>query len=433
MANAVGQRLPSRDSLNHIEGRTVYVDDLYFPGMLYCKACHSPHPNARILNIDISKARELPGVAAVLTHKDVPFNRYGTLLDQPVLAEEFVRYQGEPVAAVAAVDEDAAQEAADLIRVDFEALKPVFDPLEAMLPDAPVIHEGGNIAHFGKYPCRQIRKGDVEAGFRDSDLIVEGTYTTPMQEHAPLEPHVGVAICDASGKLTIYTVSQALNYHASQISSIFKIPLSKVRMVGGTVGGAFGGKNELATDHIIALLAMKTRKPVKWRWTRQLEFLISSVRNPWRMEYRDGVKRDGRLIVRKIRNIQDSGAYDIFGKTCMDKHCFMNCGPYRVPNVWVDGYVVFTNKQPTGALRGFGITQAAFAWEVQMDKCAEAIGMDPIEFRLINVMRDGDYGQTGQQMWGVGATATLLAAAKEAGIKVPDKYISLGSSERGRG
>ncbi len=420
----VGQRALRYDGLQHVTGRTMFVDDLAFPGMLYSKALKSPHPNARILNIDASRAEKLAGVAAVATHRDVPNNRYGAIPDQPVFADDYVRYIGQPIAAVAAADEDTALEAVDLIKVDYEVLPPVFDPLEAMKPEAPVIHEGGNIAYFGDSPCRRIRLGDVEKGFAESDVIVEGTYTTPSVEHAQLEPHVGIAVPDATGRLTIYTVSQCIYFHAGQLSGILKLPLSRIRMVGGTVGGGFGAKNDLATDHVVAILALKCGKPVKWRWTREEEFLISSNRNPWYMEYKDGVKKNGKIVARKIRTIQDTGAYNLWGSMCMDKHCFMNRGPYNIANLWVDGYVVYTNKQPTGAMRGFGVTQPTFAWELQMDKIAEALGMDKLEIRLINALHDGDVNAAGQKLEAVAVEETLVAAAKAAGWPLPAWFAS---------
>jgi CO/xanthine dehydrogenase Mo-binding subunit len=419
---AVGQRILRYDGLEHVTGKTLFIDDLSFPGMLYTKALGSPHPNARILNIDTSRAERLAGVATVATHKDVKNNRYGALPDEPVLADDYVRYIGQPIAAVAAVDEDTAQEAVSLIQVDYEPLEPVFDPLFAMTPEAPVIHEGGNIAYFGDSPSRRIRMGDVEKAFAEADLIVEGTYRTQSAEHAQLEPHVGIAVPEPKGRIAIYTVSQCIYFHAGQLSAILGLPLSKIHMIGGTVGGGFGAKNDLATDHVISILAMKCGKPVKWRWTRQEEFLISSNRNPWYMEYKDGVKKNGKIIARKIRSVQDTGAYNLWGSMCMDKHCFMNRGPYNIPNIWVDGYVVYTNKQPTGAMRGFGVTQPTFAWETQIDKIADALGMDKLEIRLINALHDGDVNAAGQTLDAVAVEDTLLAAAKAAGWPIPAQY-----------
>lgn len=419
MSSVVGQRILRYDGIAHITGRTVYVDDLVIPGMLYTRALHSPHPNARIVNIDTSKAEKTAGVAAVITHRDVPANKYGLIPDQPVLADGYVRYYGQPIAAVAAVDEDTAQEAVGQIEVDYEVLEAIFDPLEAMKPDAPIVHEGGNVFMFGNSPFRRIRLGDIEQGFQGADLIVEGVYTTQSVQHCQMETQVGVAVPDPQGRLTIYTVSQAVFYHAGQIAGILKMPLNKIRMVGGTVGGGFGGKNDLHTDHVIALLALKTGRPVKWFWPRELEFLISTNRNPWRMEYKDGVKKDGRIVARKVTTIQDTGAFSLLGPMCMDKHCIMIRGPYRIPNVWVDGYVAYTNKQPTSSMRGFGVTQSSFSGEVQMDKIAETVGLDPLELRMINALRDGDINATRQVLDSVSLLETIQVAARAADWPLP--------------
>jgi CO/xanthine dehydrogenase Mo-binding subunit len=420
MTSVVGERILRYDGIAHVTGRTVYIDDLTFPGMLYTAALISPYPNARIVSIDTSKAEAMAGVAAVVTAKDVPNNRYGLIPDQPVFAEDYVRYFGQPIGAVAAVDEDTAKEAVEQIKIEYEVLEPIFDPLKAMEPDAPIIHDGGNTFKYGgRYACRQIRLGDIEQGFAEADEIVEGTYTTQALEHAQLETQVGVAVPDPQGRLTVYTVSQAVFFHAGQVAGILKMPLNKIRFIGGTVGGGFGGKNDLHTEHVISLLALKARKPVKWFWPRELEFLISTDRNPWRMEFKDGVKKDGRIVARKVRTIQDTGAYNLLGPMCMDKHCIMIRGPYTIPNVWVDGYVAYTNKQPTSSMRGFGVTQASFGHEVQMDKIAEAIGMDPWKLRLINAQQTGDIGATRQVLDSVSLIETMEAATKAAGMTLP--------------
>ncbi len=430
---SIGERVLRYDGLDHVTGRTRFVDDLAFPGMLHTAYLGSPHLNAKILNIDISKAEKVAGVAAVITHKDVPNNYYGAIPDQPALADKYVRYLGQPVVAVAAVDEDTAFEAVEQIKVDYEVLPAVTDTLKAMEPDAPLAHDNSNFSpafappgtppeEYRNYP-RRIRLGDVEKAFKEADVIVEEVWTSHRQEHAQLEPHVGIAVPDTAGRLTIYTVSQCVYFHAGQIAGILQIPLHKIRMVGGTVGGAFGAKNDLATDHIVALLALKTGKPVKWRWTREMEFLISSVRNHWRMEFKDGVMKDGRVIARKVRTIQGTGAYDLWASMCMDKHAIMIRGPYHIPNVWVDGYVVYTNTIPTGAMRGYGVTQATWGFEMQMNKDAAAIGMDPVEFRLINALRKGEVNATRQVINDAGVLETIVDCARLADWPVPEKYL----------
>jgi CO/xanthine dehydrogenase Mo-binding subunit len=230
--------------------------------MLHLKAKLAPYASARIRRIDTSKAEALPGVVGVVTHEDVPNNRHGLYIpDQPVLVDEFVRYLGEPVAAVAAVDEKTAADAVELIEVDYEPLEAIIDPFEAMKPGAPVIHEGGNIARVDEdHETRRIRKGDVERAFKEADLVVESTYSTQIREHAPMETHASVAEIDPTGKVTVHTCSQAPHLHQMFVAGILGLPLHKVRLLGGRVGGGFGSKNDLFSDHITALLAYKTQR-----------------------------------------------------------------------------------------------------------------------------------------------------------------------------
>ena len=427
--NVVGQRVTRYDGLAHVTGETRFVDDFIVPGTLYVKAFRSPVMKGRVKQVDATAAERLPGVAAVITAKDVPVNAFGMIPDQPVLTEN-VRYRGEPIAAVAAVDEDTALEAVDKIKVDIDEEAGVLDPLEAMKPDAPKVRPEGNLFIFDGRPYRQIVLGDVEAGFSSADVIVEGDYTHPSLEHAQLEPQVSLAVPDSKGGLTIYTVSQAHYFHLGMICSILQMPMSKVRYVGGTVGGGFGGKNDIHADHITALLALKSGRPVKWRWTREEDLLYSTFRGAWHIHIKDGVKKDGRLVARQIRSIRDSGAYTSLNAYVVDKHCYLATGPYFIENVYVQGYCVYTNKPPSSSMRGFGITPSTFAIELQMNKIAEAIGKDPWEVRFVNAFRMGEHTATRRVLDSVALVEVMQALAKKAEVELPAKLMAMTSQRR---
>lgn len=253
----------------------------------------------------------------------------------------------------------------------------------------------------------------------------------PSLEHASLEPQASLAVPEASGKLTIYTVSQAHYFHLGMLSSILKMPMSKIRYVGGTVGGGFGGKNDIHADHITALLALKTGRPVKWRWTREEELLYSTFRGAWRMKIKDGVKKNGRIVARQLKSIRDAGAYTSLNAYVVDKHCFLATGPYYIPNVYVEGYCVYTNKPPASSMRGFGITPLVFALEVHMGKIAAKLGIDPWELRFINAYRNGDQTATRRVLDSVALIEVMQALAKKAGVELPANLKAMTSVERG--
>ncbi|UCF91431.1 MAG: xanthine dehydrogenase family protein molybdopterin-binding subunit [Desulfobacterales bacterium] len=449
----VGTRQKRYDGLAHVTGETRFVDDVFVPGTLAVKVLRSPIVKGRVKNLDTTAAERLAGVAGVITPADVPVNGYGLIPDQPVLAES-IRYKGEPIAAVAAVDEDTALEALDLIHVDIDAQEAVFDPLEAMKPDAPRVRPEGNILMFGERNFRQVVLGDIEAGFKEADHVIEGEYFHPALEHAQLEPQTSLAVPEANGKLTIYTVSQALYFHLGMLAGILhmkpddlrcvckwagrtrsswrgSIGLSDIKYVGGTVGGGFGGKNDIHADHVTAILALKTGRPVKWRWTREEELLYSTYRGAWIIKIKDGVRNDGRMVARQVESIRDAGAYTSMNSYVVDKHCFLVNGPYHVPNIYIKGYCVYTNKPPSSSMRGFGVTPATFATEVQMDKIAEAVGLSPWEVRFINAVRNGDQTATRRKLDSVYLIETMQTLAKRAGVVLPEKLQAMTSAERG--
>jgi CO/xanthine dehydrogenase Mo-binding subunit len=435
----VGQSVKRRDGVGHVTGQTQYVDDVFYPNMLWLQMVRSPVARGKIRRIDTSRAEAMPGVAAVITAQDVPNNWYTILCligiepnDEPVLAHEEVMYEGEPICAVVAETEDIAREAAAqiLLDLDIEEQPPVLDVEYAIRPEAPAIKKwGNNTFMYDGMNHRRLRFGDVEAGFAQADYIVEGTYQLSPIEHAPIETHVCVVKPEPDGRLTVHTNTQALYFTMDNTAIILKVPSNRLRMIGGTVGGGFGGKVDVITEPITCIAAMKTRRPVKWRWSREEEFRYSSTRAAVKMEYKDGVMKDGRIVARKVRSLQDAGAYHRHSPYGVQKHMANLPGPYNIPNVWVDAYCVYTNRQPSSAMRGFGVTEASFAIEVQMDRIARTIGMDPWEIRLINAYRNGQMRPVRKIVEDATLVETLQAAAQLVGHELPERLRAMSSDD----
>jgi len=409
--NVVGKRFARLDAELQVTGRSQYADDISRPGMLYAKALRSQHPHARILRIDTSAAETLAGVKAVITAKDIPHNLWGlSHQDQPVLAGDKVRCYGDAVAAVAASSWEAAEEAIRRIRVDYEPLPGVFDPIEAMRPDAPKVHGDNNvIVHV------PIRHNDIAQGFRESDVIFEEKISTQMVEHAQIEPHAAIAEISPEGELLVTTSNQRPFESAFDIGKVLKVPMHKLRVICPAVGGGFGGKSEITVEPFVALLAVKTGKPVKMVYSREEEFIASTVRHPYLTTYKSGLKKDGTLVARQIEIISDCGAYVSFGEATLIKASVHAAGPYRIKHVSVDGYLVYTNNPVGGAMRGFGVTQLGFAYEVHMDTIAAEMGLDPVEFRLRNLFGEEGTLPTGQVVNGVTVRECVTKAAQLAG------------------
>jgi CO/xanthine dehydrogenase Mo-binding subunit len=435
---AVGARLPRYDGVAHVTGRTVFVDDVRVPGTLWTKALRSPAHHADITGLDTSKAEAIKGVRAVVTWKDVPLLEYGHLsalgipADEPLLAKDDVRYKGQPIALVAAEDEETAQEAVDAIALDLNEKPALFDVRKAFDPDAPKIHHWGNwYPHFeDEMDRRQIRKGDVEQAFDVADVIVQGVYRPAAIEHVPLETQVCLVVPEPSGRLTIYTCTQALYFSMGVVAAHLQWPLNKLKLVGGTVGGGFGGKVDTATETMCALLALKSGRPVKWRWTREEEFLCSSTRAPWHMEIADAVTRDGWILGRKMLTLHDSGAYARFSPYGLTKHSFHHTGAYTIPSLQFDGYVVFTNRVPTTAMRGFGVTSVSFAVETHMSRIAHELGLDPFEIRLRNANRVGDTSPNGVVYTDPSTVPTIQAVAEHLGHELPAEFRTMTRERR---
>ena len=411
---AVGQRATRPDARMHGLGQTRYIDDMAFPGMLYAKIKRAGVASARIISIDTSEAEAMPGVVAVLTGRDVPVNSFGpSFQDQPVLADERVFHAGDGVAAVAAVSEQIAEEALTKIKVEYEALPAVFDPLEAIKDDAPKVHA----TESNIYARKVIIKGDVEQALAASDHVFEGQYRTQMVEHVPIEPHASIALWDANGRVTVYSSLGRITLGRADLARTLRMPINRIRLVGTIVGGNFGGKNEITQEPVLALLSKKTGRPVKGVYTRSEEFIASTTRHPFIMDFKTGVNREGRILARKIRLVLDGGAYCSWSETTLGKAAILSVGPYRIDNVHVEACVVYTNKTMTGAMRGFGAPQVCFAYESQMDEIASALGIDPLEIRLRNAFETGSISPTGQVLDSVVVKESLLQAARRFGWK----------------
>jgi CO/xanthine dehydrogenase Mo-binding subunit len=434
----VGQSVLRRDGLSHVTGKTIYVDDIKFPDMLYLKMVRSPLHHARIRGIDFSVAEKVPGFVRAFTYKDVPKNIYTILCligigpdEEPVLAEQEVLYKGEQIAAIVAESEEAAIEASAKVRLDLEDLPAVFDVEEALKPGAPVLKPWStNYFVYEGHPCRRVRFGDVEKGFREADTIVEGCYHPGPVEHAPLETTGCIAKPEADGRITVYTNTQALYFSMDNTALILQVPFNKLHFVGGTVGGAFGGKVDVIVEPIASLAAMKTGRPVKYQFTREEEFHVSSTRVAYRIYFKDGVMKDGRIVARKVTSYADSGAYNRHTPYAVTKHAANVCGPYTVPNVWIDAYCVYTNRQPTSAMRGFGVTSASFAVELQMDRIARTIGMDPWKVRLLNAYRNGDMRPYQKMVEDATLVEVIKGAAELVGHELPGKFRAMNSWDR---
>ncbi len=397
---AVGRSVPPQEIVAKVTGAAKFTDDYVFPGMLFARTLRAAYPHARIKGIDTSKAKALPGVRAVLTHEDIPGDNIHGLVysDWPALAADKVRYMGDPVALVAADNADIAAEALKLIDVDYEPLPVVADPEYANTPEAPHVHEeweGGNLLKHIK-----VRHGDVAQGFAEADVVVEREYRTPTIEHAFMEPECAIGVPagfdDEHKKLTIYVGSQIPYDDRRQAARVLNLPEDQIRVRGTLIGGGFGGKEDIAGQIHAGMLAMATGCPVKMLYTRQESLLFHPKRHATIIRIKTGAKRDGTLVAVQAELYGDGGAYASLSDKVMTRATTHATGPYVMPNAKIDCYVMYTNNPPSGAFRGFGVTQSAFAVEQNMDLVAEAIGMDPLEFRRKNAQKVGVTTATGQ-------------------------------------
>ncbi|MCL6454967.1 MAG: xanthine dehydrogenase subunit D [Alicyclobacillus sp.] len=398
------------DGVAKVTGQLRYLTDLRFPGMLVGKVLRSAHPHARILRIDTSQAEQLPGVHAVLTHRDVPgMNRFGIVLpDQPVFCEDRVRFVGDALCAVAADSADIAEAALRLVHVVYDPLPVVADPLAALAPDAPRLHPGGNLLHRVSH-----RTGETEAAFARCAAIVEETYDTPRQMHTYLETEGGVAVPDGDGGITVYMATQHGYRDRSQLARILALPEDRIRVVSSPIGGSFGGKDELNVQPYAALLALATGRPVQVHQTRTESVISGLKRHPMRIWMKTGTDADGHLLAHQVRIVADTGAYATLGPAVLDFAVEHAVGPYRIPCVDIDGQSVYTNNGVSGEFRGFGGNQVTFALEGQMDRLAERLGLDPWELRRRNLRRADDLGPLGQRVVPTDGALQVLEAVRQ--------------------
>jgi xanthine dehydrogenase D subunit len=395
------------DGVPKVKGQFAYSSDLWGENMLWGATLRSPHPRARINSIDTSAAAAMPGVRAVLTHEDVPGRKtYGLdISDQPVLAFDVVRYQGEPVAIVAADHPESARRAAQAIVVSYEVAEPLWDPEHALSEEAPRLHPSGNVVRHVK-----IRHGDDAA---TAPVVVSGDYEVGMQDQAFLGPESGLAVPDSDGGVDLYISTQWLHVDRDQLARSLDLAENKVRLTLAGVGGAFGAREDLSIQVHCCLLALKTGRPVKMMYSREESFFGHVHRHPARMHYEHGASEDGRLVYVKARILLDGGAYASSSTAvCSNAACFA-CGPYEVPNATIDAIVVYTNNPPCGAMRGFGAVQTCFAHEAQMDLLASELGMNPVALRMLNALGEGSELITGQRVEGPAPVAELLASVRD--------------------
>ena len=426
--NVVGTRVPMLDAALKAKGAALFTDDLVLPGMLFGKILRSHLPHARILHIDTSKAEKLPGVKGVVTGRDIPDRQYGIVpmaKDEYALAKDKVRYIGDDVAAVCAIDPEIAEEAIELIDVDYEELPAVYDPLESIKEGAPVIHEGvANNTSFG------INKefGDVTRAFAESDAVFEDRFYSQAVNHAPLEPHAALAQFDPlNGQLTLWSSTQIPFFLRRNLSSTLQIPESKVRVIKPKVGGGFGQKIDMfAKDFCAAWFAIQLGKPVKFVYDREEVFISTRQRHPMYITVKTGVKKDGTIMGQKFQAHADGGAYNSTAPTMIALSCFFLMIPYHVPNLIYEGYHIYTNKPVGGAMRGHGIPQARFAVERQLDMIADRIGVDPAEIRLKNSIHAGEPHSAGFVINTCGFSESVTKAAEAIGWQEKRGKLPLG-------
>ncbi len=441
----IGRSLPRIDARDKVLGSAEYSGDLSMKGMLFMKILFAERPHARVKGIKTGRAEAADGVVAVYTAKDVLVNEYGLQIpDQPVLCgpgsakpyTDIVRFVGDQVAVVVANSEASAEAALHLIEVEYEDLPILADPIEAMRSGAILLHpdlgDSNVCVHY------KIRKGDVEAGFARADVIVEGEYRTPMQEHAFLQPEAGLSYMDEEGRITIACGGQWTHADREAIAHTLNLPTERVRVIYPAIGGAFGGREDLSVQAVLALATWKLQRPVKIIWSRRESMIGHAKRHAVILRAKWGATRDGMLVAAENEIIGDGGAYMYTSNKVLGNSAITSTGPYFIPNVKTDVYGVYTNNVPGAAFRGFGAPQALFMSEGQINKLAEKLGMDPVQIRLKNALRDGSTLGVGTVAPGpVSVSEVIVAASKKfnwtAGHKSPGKGRRSSTLARGRG
>jgi len=448
----IGQPIPRFDVKDKSTGEALYPGDYNFPDQVYMKILFSDRPHAIVKDIDTIEAEAIPGVLAVYTAKDVPVNEYGLIdPDQPVLCgpgsskpfTDRVRFVGDQVAVVVAETEKIADEARKKIKVSYEDLPVVTSIEEALKEDTVLLHPDRETNQFCHY---QIRKGDVDEAFKDCDVIVEGEYRTPVQEHAYLQPEAGVGYIDPQGRITVVVAGQWTHEDQEQIAHSLDIPADKVRIIYPAIGGAFGGREDMSVQIVLGLAVMRLHeqgidRPVKITWSREESIIGHHKRHAYKIQAKWGATKDGKILAAKVDVFADGGAYILTSTKVLGNAILQCTGPYEIPNVYVNGNAIYTNNIPGGAFRGFGGPQGAFAAEMQMNRLAEALEMDPVEIRMRNLLEDESLLSTNTPPpKGVTIKPVMAACAEhagwqktDAGWQAPSPMQDSGVVKRGRG
>ena len=445
----VGHSVYRKDAVQKATGQVLHVGNIEMPGMLHVAVLRSPYPHARIAGIDKARAQALAGVAAVLTGADVAAMPgvdpcFGPAFrDQPILAIDRVLHIGDPVVAVAALDRRLAEDALQLVDIDYEPLPPILDVLEAVKPEAPVLHPklrpAGTFADLAHVRAGQssnvcyhfkLRKGDVETAFAEADRVFEDTFRSPPAQHVPMEPHVTLAYLDENQRINVWSATQTPSYVRTELSAIFGLPMNRIRVRVPYLGGGYGAKLYAKLEPLVTALALVTRRPVRYALTREEEF-VTITKHGVVAKLKTAVK-DGTITGRKCEVYWDTGAYAEIGPRIVHKSGYTSAGPYRMPNVWIDGYCVYTNKPPAGAFRGFGVPQVIWAYDSQMDIIARALGADPVEFRLRHALDEGEEFATGTPVQAFGLKPSIKQAAEAIEWSKP-RPAKRGTKARGKG
>lgn len=421
----LGKPIPRLDSAEKVSGLADFGDDLRRPGLLAAKLLLSPHPHARIRKIDAAAARRIPGARAVVTAADFSGIRHGRLVrDEPLFAIDKALYVGERVAAAAAETPEAARAAVESIRVDYEALPAAFTTEDALKDGAPLLHDApedyeafpGAVRYGNVASEILIQSGaPIEEALARADFVFEDAYETPRVHQNYLEPRAVLAEPGPEGSTVVHSPTQAAFVVRAIASEILELPMNKLRVVSTHVGGAFGGKSQHLLEAVAVLLSRKTNRPVQLTLSREEETITGNPRHAYRMRYRTGVTKEGRILARHVRITANNGAYCMTGPMVLGKSCYTAAGPYRIPNVRVDGLLVYTNLPPSGSYRGLGVAQVAFACERHTDRVARELGMDPLAFRLLNAMEENDADPAGTILQSVSVKETLKRAGERAG------------------
>ncbi|AJF28632.1 aldehyde oxidoreductase [Clostridium botulinum] len=426
----IGEPMARVDAKDKTLGLGEYTDDIRINGMVYGSALRSKYPRALVKSMDITEAENLKGVIKIVTAEDIQGQRYlGHLKkDTPALIKvgEETRYLGDAVALVAAETEEIAKEALKYIKVDFEELKPLSSPMEALKDDAPKIHEGGNILVH-----EHLVRGNADEAIKNSKYVVTNKYSVPFTEHAFLEPEAAVAVPDGEDGLIVYTGTQSIYDDLREIGSLLNLGEDKLRIISEYVGGGFGGKEDMSCQHHTALLAYLIKKPVKMCLTRQESIMVDTKRHAMEMEFTTACDENGKLTAMKAEIIADTGAYASLGGPVLQRACTHAAGPYNYQNMVVDGIAVYTNNTPGGAFRGFGVTQSAFATECNLNQLAEMVGIDPFEIRMLNAIRPGEVLPNGQIADEGTALVETLEAVKD--VYYSNKYVGIACTFKNAG